>query len=49
MVGKLVVLRGEREIVGVPIPCVTLGIAILMLHMPHLYMQYIKSVCAITM
>ena len=25
MVGKLVVLRGEREIVGVPIPCVALG------------------------
>ena len=37
MEGKLVVLRGEREIVGVPIPCVTLGIAILVLHIPQLY------------
>ena len=25
IVGRLVVLRGEREIVGVPIPCVALG------------------------
>ena len=31
------VLRGEREIVGVPIPCVTLGIGVPGLHIPHLY------------
>lgn len=43
MVGRLVVLRGEREIVGVPIPCVALGswqCCNTVLHIPHLLYVY---------
>ena len=45
MVGTLVVLRGEREIVGVLMPCVALGNAVLVLHIPHLYTVREVSVC----